>query len=82
MKVDRLHEGDKVTVEIIDADGKVVSTYESTALGNLAQAVGAALDKSLPAVDPTTSVFRVTDQTTGSVERYRLNAHGNLHLIR
>lgn len=82
MKSDYIHEGNKVSVDIFDADGKKVFTLETTHAHNIKEAVDEALEKSLPDVDAATAVFSVTNNDTGVTERYRLNAHGNLHLIR
>lgn len=81
MEADYLKSGDQILVEVYDADGKEVYTYDATGIHNLEQAIGMAFEASGLTCNPQDCVFKVVNRSTGVSHRYRLNAHDNVKLI-
>ena len=80
MDTNRLKEGDMVRV-IIDCDGRVVGNLEGRGFTDIATVIEAAYQAEGTSYPKEDCVFTVVDETTGTSERYRINAHGNVKLI-
>ena len=80
--INRLFPGNKVIVDVYNDDGVKVDTYQGADFHNVGEAIHAAYDSTdRNADDIRDYVFKVTDMTTGTHQRYRINAHGNVKLI-
>lgn len=79
--MNRLQLTDRVKVEILD-NGRVAATYEGTGYHNVTDAIAAAYDSTTRTAKPAEDyVYRVTDLTTGSAARYRINAGGHVRIL-
>lgn len=82
VNVNRLHPDDAVGVIVIGPDGKDVIDYTGNGFHTISRALRAAYEaipgNPLPVED---YVFKVFDRTRGTVQQYRVNAHGNVHEI-
>lgn len=78
----RLQPIDDVRVEITDINGKTVSAYQGSGYHTVEEAVMAAYeggpDNLLDIRDYT---FTVRNLSTGTVARYRMNAHDHLRIL-
>ena len=81
METNRIRKGEKVVVEIYENATKVGS-YQTTDAHDIEEAIREAYRSSDRYADPMQDyVFKVTESTTGTESRYRINAHGNVKLI-
>lgn len=82
MENNRLRPDDKVKVTILDEEGAVITTYETTGMHTVEDAVFSAIRNRLEGDENAEDyVYDVADESTGTEERYRINAHGHVHLI-
>ncbi len=82
MKDNRLNPSDQIMVEIIDSYGTILATHISDGYHTIQQAVDDAFAKTMPKEqDIRDYTFKVTDRTTGTHERYLVNAGGNVRLL-
>lgn len=77
----RIKPEDEVKVMVYDRFGTLVHTYTARGMHNITEAVEAAYADSKRTDDKRDFTFRVTNLDSRASELYRLNAHGNLHLI-
>lgn len=81
MTVNRIHQIDRVLVEIYSVGNKIDS-YEGSGFHTVDQAIHSAFDSSKNADRNIEDyVFRVTDLSDHTSARYRVNAGGNVKLI-
>lgn len=81
MAVNRIRPIDDVLVELY-LEGKKVDTYEGSGFHTIDEAVRSAYESSKREyVNIEDYVFRVTNLTEHTSDRYRVNAGGNLKLI-
>lgn len=78
---DTLKPADKVTVTVYAPDGSRIYQTTNTGFHNIEQAIKATVDKGELTSNPEDCVFEVTNRQTAVAHRYRINAHGHLHLI-
>ncbi len=78
----RLQTIDDVRVEINDINGKTVSDYQGSGYHNVEEAVMAAYEGG-PAnlLDIRDYTFTVRNLSTGTMGRYRMNAHAHLKIL-
>lgn len=82
METNRLHPGDRVKVTIFNEEGALVTSYESSGFHTVEDAVFSAIRNRLDGDENVKDyVYDVADESTGTEERYRINAHGHVHLI-
>lgn len=78
---DRLHRQDKVKVEIYDDNADEIGVEEITNVTEVIDAIRDAANQAHLPNDIRDYTFKVSNLTTGTVARYRVNAHHHLHLI-
>ena len=82
MEANRLRPDDLVKVTILNEEGALVATYESRGMHTVEDAVFSAIRNKLEGDENVKDyVYDVADESTGTEERYRINAHGHVHLI-
>lgn len=85
MTADRIHPGDSVDVKTYGPDGSIVSTYTSSNLHSIENAIDSAIDwerrDEHTTYNPADCVFVVRNLTADTESRYRFNAHGHLQHI-
>lgn len=82
MQNNRVRHGDNVEVEIYDESGKLLGKTSSDNYDSLTDAIETAFTKLLTtAPNIEDYVYRVTNLTTGTSERYRVNAGGHVRLL-
>lgn len=80
MEANRLNPTDRVTVRIA-IDGNHMFTFTGSGFHNIDSAAEAAYRASGITAPVEDCVFTVADDTEGTGQRYRYNAHGHLRLI-
>lgn len=78
---DRLKPDQRIKVEIYDTSGNLVGEQEITGVHTIDEAIGAVASLLPPGTAPNDYVYRVTDLSDGTSERYMLNAHNHPRLI-
>lgn len=84
MESDRLRVGDKVLVKVYEDTGELAARSEGTGFHTVREAIDATYESMADGDDKADKrdyVFEVSDLTTGTSARYRVNAHGNVRLI-
>lgn len=82
MKNNRLNPTDQVMVEIIDSYGTIIATHIAEGYSTIQEAVEDSFAKSMPKEQSILDyTFRVTDRTTGTHNRYRVDAGGKVRLL-
>jgi hypothetical protein len=78
---DSIHPSDRVQVEVMLPDGSKTYEAEFSGMHNLDEIVETVDTRLRPEINPELCVFMIRNLSSGVEKRYRLNAHGNLHLI-
>lgn len=82
MRTNRITPIDDVRVEIINSDGKVVDVYQGSGYHTVSEAImGAYEGTAFAHLDARDYVYNVVNLTTGTENRYRLNAHDHVVLL-
>ena len=84
MESDRLRPEDKVQVKAYEEDGELAAEGEATGFHTVREAIEATYESITDdenKADIRDYVFEVSNITTGTSARYRVNAHGNVKLI-
>lgn len=84
MERDRLRPDDKVMVKVYEDTGELAAESEATGFHTVREAIEATYESITDdenKADMRDYVFEVSDITTGTSARYRVNAHGNIKLI-
>lgn len=76
--MDRLKVADTVKVSVYDADGRLMGTFEGTGLSDLRQAIEAAYASVKPTGAADDYTYVVADLTTGTEQKYFLDAGGRV----
>lgn len=77
----RIHPEDEVKVIVLNDVDAIVHTYDMKGFNSVGEAVRTAFEDYNRPTDIRDYTFRINNITTGATALYRVNAHGNLHLI-
>lgn len=81
MTQNRIHPQDDIHVDLYD-EGKKIDAYQGSGYHSVEEAVTAAYEgSSRNNLNIEDYVFRVTNLTTGTSARYRVNAGGHLRIL-
>ena len=80
METNRIRKEDVVRVDI-ECDGRKVGEIKRGGFHTVAEAIEAAYAEEGASYPKEDCVFTVVNETEGTSERYRINAHGNVKLI-
>lgn len=80
METNRLRPEDQVNVRAIDANGNVVADFTGTGYHDIAEAINATAPRLPAGTTVRDYAFQVSDLTTGTSNRYFVNAGGHPRL--
>ena len=81
MKDNRLNPADDAKVEVYSPDGSIEGTHTARGYHSVAEAIAATFAFIGAPGNPEDYVYRVTNEATGTWQRYRVSAGGRVTVI-
>lgn len=81
MENNRLNPADDAKVEVYNPDGSIEGIHTGRGYRSVSEAIAGAFAYIDAPGNPEDYVFRVTNEATGTSQRYRVNAGGHVRLL-